>query len=728
MSHKILLAWLLVLLFLVSPASSPSPVQARPSAVFTVNDTTDATDANPGDSICETAPGNGVCTLRAAIQETNALPGMDIIILPSGIYTLTIPGANEDNAATGDLDIRDDLTITGELSTTTIIDGNQLDRVFEILDPAKVSLSGMTIQNGKTLLNQKGAGVSNTGNLVADNMTIFNNQSSWSGPMGGTGAGIFSSGSITLTNSSIISNSAPYGGSALFTSNSTFLNNLLITQNLGTAIASQNVSLTLLNSTIENTKYGTGVGIGAVAAILDNVIIRNNYGFTVGGIDSWSGSVTLTHVIIDKNIGSAIWNHPGGQMVLYESTVSGNHPDNFYNNNGYIDNEGTIVFSHTLVMSNTAEQGGGLYNNGNAILTDSSFIGNNGNYGGAIWNSGFMTITRGRFESNNGNMNQGGAIVSGHRLVVSGTLFKNNIAGYGGAIYITGSLYDYVSRTEISNSLFISNTAEGGGAIGNAGILNLYNSSIIGNSAYAMGGFDNAGIANLDVVTLSNNSTTQIGAIGNNGALTMTHSLIANNTTTGDGGGISNYSSYAAATSSFTLENVTISNNAAPNGYGGGIFIGLPPYRAPINWLSLRNVTLSNNTALTGSNVALLTGTLQTHNSIIASGIGSSNCYFSSGTLTSLGHNLEDTNSCGLNATGDLTNTNPLLGPLQDNGGNTLTHALLFGSPAIDAGDNNGCPRTDQRGWLRPFGRACDIGAFELHYPFWLPLLLFTAP
>ena len=138
MSHKILLAWLLVLLFLVSPASSPSPVQARPSAVFTVNDTTDATDANPGDSICETAPGNGVCTLRAAIQETNALPGMDIIILPSGIYTLTIPGANEDNAATGDLDIRDDLTITGELSTTTIIDGNQLDRVFEILDPAKV--------------------------------------------------------------------------------------------------------------------------------------------------------------------------------------------------------------------------------------------------------------------------------------------------------------------------------------------------------------------------------------------------------------------------------------------------------------------------------------------------------------------------------------------------------------------------------------------------------------
>jgi hypothetical protein len=55
-----------------------------------------------------------------------------------------------------------------------------------------------------------------------------------------------------------------------------------------------------------------------------------------------------------------------------------------------------------------------------------------------------------------------------------------------------------------------------------------------------------------------------------------------------------------------------------------------------------------------------------------------------------------------------------LLGPLADNGGPTQTHALLPSSPAIDAGDNNGCPPTDQRGVARPSGLACDIGAYEV--------------
>jgi hypothetical protein len=191
---------------------------------------------------------------------------------------------------------------------------------------------------------------------------------------------------------------------------------------------------------------------------------------------------------------------------------------------------------------------------------------------------------------------------------------------------------------------------------------------------------------------------------------------------------ISTYPPNIAQPSNAFLTNVTISGNRALNGYGGGILATLYPGSPYSSSLKLRNVTLNHNTAITGSNIAILTSTIWATNTIIAGGVSSGNCYFSSGTLTSLGHNLEDTNSCGLNATGDLTNTNPLLGPLQDNGGNTLTHALLFGSPAIDAGDNNGCPRTDQRGWLRPFGRACDIGAFELHYPYWFPILFFNAP
>ena len=101
------------------------------AAPFEVNSTADAPDASPGDGVCQTAS-PGTCTLRAAIQEANALPGADTIHVPAQTYTLTIAGAGEDLAATGDLDISDEVTIQGDDAATTIIDGGGLDRVFEV--------------------------------------------------------------------------------------------------------------------------------------------------------------------------------------------------------------------------------------------------------------------------------------------------------------------------------------------------------------------------------------------------------------------------------------------------------------------------------------------------------------------------------------------------------------------------------------------------------------------
>ena len=105
----------------------------------------------------------------------------------------------------------------------------------------------------------------------------------------------------------------------------------------------------------------------------------------------------------------------------------------------------------------------------------------------------------------------------------------------------------------------------------------------------------------------------------------------------------------------------------------------------------------------------------------------------SGGSLTSLGYSLEDTDSCGLDATTDITGMPPMLAPFQDNGGDTWTHRLRYGSPAIDAIPALACAvATDQRGVSRPVDgdddsvAACDIGSYEfdLVNRVYLPLVL----
>src|SRR5262245_23148281 len=93
---------------------------------FNVNTTADAVDAAPGDGVCETASGNQQCTLRAAIQESNALAGTDTVAIAAGTYTLSIAGADEDASATGDLDVTESVDIKGAGPASTIIDANQI--------------------------------------------------------------------------------------------------------------------------------------------------------------------------------------------------------------------------------------------------------------------------------------------------------------------------------------------------------------------------------------------------------------------------------------------------------------------------------------------------------------------------------------------------------------------------------------------------------------------------
>ena len=249
-----------------------------------------------------------------------------------------------------------------------------------------------------------------------------------------------------------------------------------------------------------------------------------------------------------------------------------------------------------------------------------------------------------------------------------------------------------------------------GGGIYNSGALIISNSTVSGNHA---GGFCNAPCSAFG------------GGIYNRGTLMM----IKNSTLTGNGAGISigtacstsGFSSCRVGGGAFytsagtvTLNNSTVSENSA-NRCSGGVCETSDAIVNSSGNLAMNNSTVSGNSA--GGIFNGGTATLQ--NSIVANNSGR-NCR---GIITSHGYNLSSDGSCPFSNTGDLNNTNPLLGTLGNYGGSTQTIPLLSGSPAIDSGNPNGCTdgqghllKTDQRGKPRPDiedTAGCDRGAFE---------------
>jgi len=128
--------------------------------------------------------------------------------------------------------------------------------------------------------------------------------------------------------------------------------------------------------------------------------------------------------------------------------------------------------------------------------------------------------------------------------------------------------------------------------------------------------------------------------------------------------------------------------------------------------LTITNCTFCENTAQHGGGMRTSGSSLTMRNTILAAN-GPDDC---DGPVSSAGYNLEGGTSCGCTEATDQQDTDPMLGPLADNGGPTLTHALLPGSPALDVIPWPGAPATDQRGFLRPYpvGGLADIGAVEM--------------
>jgi hypothetical protein len=261
------------------------------------------------------------------------------------------------------------------------------------------------------------------------------------------------------------------------------------------------------------------------------------------------------------------------------------------------------------------------------------------------------------------------------------------------------------AHTAIIQGLTISNGLAQpgfGGGILNEGSATVGNCAVSGNSATASGGGIFSGYSSESATTLIIESSTLNGnfagdyggAIANFsfGTVTILNSTLSGNTAEFAGGAIVSFAGNQPA--SVFLSNSTLAGNTCPF-HGGGI---------------------SN--ARTGSAPAVV----EIGNTVLKKGTAGENIDNSNGTVISHGYNISDDDGGGfLTGPGDQINTEPLLGPLQDNGGPTFTHALLPGSPAIDTGDPAFTPPPffDQRGpgFDRVVNGRIDKGSFEVQGP-----------
>ena len=378
----------------------------------------------------------------------------------------------------------------------------------------------------------------------------------------------------------------------------------------------------------------------------------------------------------------------GGNLTLEGVTVRNGNPGAAAHGGGaLVELTARLTMSATHVLDNSGLSGGGVKSLGRLTMTDSRVATNQG--GGLANDAGLMTLTRTDVLTNTGvgvlNQNIGGLTHDGGQVRANtgggvrnegstATLRNLTVAkNQNGGVYSAGVV---LTKLTLQSSLVISNTGTNGAGLYNEGIgasADIDDVRFSGNQATASGGgIFNNGVMHVDGSTLDHNQARAGGGIHHNGG-------------------------------NLYLTNDTISANQASDN-GGGLYNGADAI--------VQNVTFAGNQASTGGNIFNDEAQLSMGDAIVANAAAGGECVNSAGFLTSQGHNLESANTCNFTATGDQVNTDPLLGPLQDNGGPTPTHALLAGSPAIDGGSSN-CPAVDQRGVSRPQGNACDIGAYE---------------
>lgn len=303
-----MLVCLLMALGVGGGCSFPTPGQP---GYFVVNSTTDSVDVLPGNGVCLTSA--GTCTLRAALQESNAMAGSNTVELPAGTYTLSLPG--QGGVSQGDLNIAGSVRILGAGAASTRIDGNgaRLNTRIFLVESGSLQVQDVTLQNGGSQNVPVGGGIRlDAGSVFLTRVVMTGNEAFSNG-----GAIAVAAGLLSIIDSTIDANVVTSRGGGLYASpettigitRSTFSNNQ---STLGGAI--QNFgTLNMANSTVSGNSGSAGTGgiINVGTMSLNNVTITNNTSNEpsagrAGGLASNGGVLHLRNTVIAGN------HNPGG--------------------------------------------------------------------------------------------------------------------------------------------------------------------------------------------------------------------------------------------------------------------------------------------------------------------------------------------------------------------------------------------------------------------------------
>jgi hypothetical protein len=392
-------------------------------------------------------PRDGQCFPEAVIAANTDMAvdgcpsgnGADTIALTVGIYELGIPGFEEDESRTGDLDITEGLLIRGLSRFTTHIDANDLDRVFDVRGPIVVRLEDLDIHGGDVVLERDhvhgdgGAIRNDAGNLTLLRMRVEGDAAPQAGCMGcadGQGGAIANgSGRLTVLDSVLLGVAGDGGGALSNAGGVVIIRRSHLTGEAvgGGGIRSRAGSVTLVDSTIESAGANFGGGIsagysGSATVVVRGSIIRGNAG---SGIFMRSGTLSISDSEITDNFAGGEYASGAGGIYIGDAAVD---------------------LTRVIVARNRGSDSGGIHNARGVLTVRDSLIADNfhgqseGGAGGiaSLQPESYTTVINTTISGNESNADVGGLRIT-NGLVRSSTIVGNTGAWRGGVTVVDGS-------------------------------------------------------------------------------------------------------------------------------------------------------------------------------------------------------------------------------------------------------------------------------------------------